>query len=308
MKKYFYLLLLLLPLNLTAQDKENEIHLLKNNFNNITVPFQLIENLIVIDNVVVNQKKGKVVFDTGNQSYFAANAEFFIEEIMEKNVYNKTDTAQGITGNMPTVYSIVVDSVMIGDFCFSAMDGVSFNMKPIRMALGKDFLGFIGYGIMKEVECAIDYKNKLLHLSRLDAEGNPVEKPLYNKKELFSFTSEKGSPIAQLYFGGKTLDFFLDTGAPKNSIDSGAVIGIDSNYLKFTGITDAVTGGDGGYMITNDAVMKQLSIKDDVFTNMPTNVYKFFNKSVSNATLGYPFFSQKIFVFNFKKNKIYITE
>ena len=320
MKKFLYLLALLVSFNsISAQinnsnntnnngyDSENETHLIKTNLNTVTLPFQLIENLIVID-VIVNQKKGKAVFDTGNQAYFAANSEYFVEEIVEKNASFRPDTATGISGNIPVVYNIKIDSLLMDDFCFSYFDAVAFNMSHIRKAIGKDLLGFIGFGVMKECEWAIDYRNKLIHIYRLDQDGNTLEKPSYNKKELFEFDAAKGSPIASLNFAGKNVNFFLDTGAPANSLDSNVISGIDTNYLSFTGLVDALSGGDGGYLITNVAVMKQLSIKDISFVNMPTNVYKFFGNSANNGTLGYPFFSQKLFIFNFKKNKIYINE
>ena len=314
MKKLLLLLLLILSVPVIAQNDFAQInpidrHLLKSNIYSVSLPFELVQNLIVIDNLVVNGRKGKFIFDTGNQASLVLNDVFFRSEIAtEINKQTLTDTARGITGNIPVVTNIKIDSLIMGDFIFAGFDAIAFNLEGVRSLIGRDFLGFIGYGILKEVEFAIDYKNKVVHIYRLNESGNPEEDPAYVKRELLDFSLEKGSMMANIYFGGKMIDFFLDTGAPKNSLDANLVKQLDQTYLSFTGLKDTITGGDGGSIITNDALMTQLAVKDITFEYMDTNVYPFPGNAGYKATLGYPFFKQKVFAVNYFKKKLYICE
>lgn len=292
-----------------SQQKENS-HLIKSYTYSITLPFEVVQNLIVIDNIIIDGRKGSFIFDTGNQAALVLNSVAFQAEILqEANRQTFTDTAKGITGNIPVTSNLKIDSLTIGnDFTFAGLDAVAFNLEYLRAAIGKNFLGFIGYGVLKEVEFAIDYNKKLIHIYRLNDTGNTIEETYYKRKTLLNFTVEKGSMMANVYFGGKMLNFFLDTGAPKNSLDASILQQLDKTYITFTGLKDTIIGGSGVPLETNDAIMTQLTIQENIFTNMSTNVYPFSGNAGYNATLGYPFFSQKVFAVNYKKRQLYICE
>lgn len=312
MRKFLFLFLSILCTNVFSQNSTEKVlknnHLIENGINIITVPFQLIQNFIVIDNITVNHLKGKFIFDTGNGAALMLNSEVFITEVSNAKKNNSADSGKGITGSFPVFNNLKIDSAVIGDFVFSGLNATAFNLDPIKNEIDKDLLGFIGYGIISEVEFIIDYDKKNILFYRLNDEGNPIETSTYIKKELLDFTIDNGSVIANISFGGKMLNFLFDTGALKNTLNSDFLPEIDKTYISFTGLKDTIGGADGTVLLSDDALMTQFRIKDTVFDNMATDVYSTHDNSKFDAILGYPFFKQKIFAFNYKKKKIYICK
>lgn len=309
MRKFLYLFLFVSTVNSFAQPKD-ENHLIKGYTYSITLPFELIQNLIVIDNIIIDGRKGSFIFDTGNQAALVLNSAAFQQEISQEiNKQSTTDTAKGITGNIPVTSSLKINSLTLGDdFTFAGLNAKAFNLEQVRIAIKRNLLGFIGYGVLREVEFAIDYNKKVIHIYRLDYNGNTLEEPFYKRKTLLNFTIDKGSMMAYIYFAGKQINFFLDTGAPKNSLDASLVKQLDQTYISFTGLKDTIIGGNGFPIVTDDALMTQMTIQDLIMTNMDTNVYPYPGNTGYSATLGYPFFSQKLFAVNYRKRQIYICE
>lgn len=311
MRKIFLLILILFTSAVYSQNK-NDNHLIKSFTYKISLPFELIQNLIVLNDITIDNKKGSFIFDTGNRAALVLNSAAFQYEIAEQmfsqNVFTN-DTAKGITGNIPVTYSLKIDSLTLApDFIFGGLDAVAFDLEHVRKGLGKNILGFIGYGVMREMEFAIDYEKKLLHLYRLDDNGNTLEDTFYKRKPLLNFTTDKGAILANLYFAGRMIDFFLDTGAPKNSINAAIVSQLDKSFISLTGLKDTVQGGDGGKIVTNDALMLSLTIQDEIFKSMNTNIYTYPANTNYNVTLGYPFFKQRLFAVNYVKRQLYICE
>lgn len=311
MRKFLLLqfFILISCINVFGQN-DNEIHLIKGYTYSTTIPFELVQNLIVIDSIIIDNRMGSFIFDTGNQSALVLNSAAFQEEIYQEiNKHSFTDTARGITGNIPVTSNIKIDSLTLTtDFTFAGLNAIAFNLEHVRKAIGRNFLGFIGYGVLREVEFIIDYNKKVIHLYRLDNNGETLEQPPYKRTPLLNFTVERGSMMSYIYFAGKQLNFFLDTGAPKNSIDARTAKELDQSFISYTGLKDTVTGGDGNSIITSDAMMLLLTVKDVQFTYMNTNIYNFPGNAGYNATLGYPFFSQKLLAVNYKKRQIYLCE
>ncbi len=314
MRKFLFSLFLFVLLassfNLFAQVNEDEIHLIKGYTYSTTIPFELVQNLIVIDSIVVDNRMGSFIFDTGNQASLVLNSVAFQPEIYQEiNKQSFTDTARGITGNIPVTTSIKIDSLTLAnDFTFAGLNAIAFNLEHVRKAIGRNFLGFIGYGVIREVEFIIDYNKKVIHIFRLDDNGNLLEQTPIKKTPILNFTVERGSMMAYIYFAGKQINFFLDTGAPKNSLDATLAKQLDQSFISYTGLKDTITGGDGNSIVTNDAMMLLLTVKDAQFTYMNTNIYNFPGNAGYNATLGYPFFSQKLLAVNYKKRQIYLVE
>lgn len=309
MRNFLSVLIFFSALNIFAQPKD-DIHLIKSYTYSTTLPFELVQDLILIDNIIIDGRKGSFIFDTGNQAALVLNSTFFPLEIYEAiNKNSNTDTAKGITGNIPVTSSIKIDSLTLtNDFTFAGLDAVAMNLDKLRPIFGKNFLGFIGYGVMRELEFAIDYNKKLIHFYRIDDGGNTLEQPIYKKKPFLNFTLEKGSIMAYIYFAGKMLNFFLDTGAPKNSLDKTLLPQLDQNYISLTGLKDTVAGANSIVIISDDALMKQFSIEDFVFDYMNTDIFYFTPGTGYNAILGYPFFKQKMFIFNYKTRQLSIAE
>jgi len=309
MRKFFLLLFLITAINVFSQPKD-ETHLIKSYTYKTTLPFELVQNLIVLDNIYINGRRGSFVFDTGNQSALVLNSTAFQTEVFESvSRQSFTDTAKGITGNIPVTTSIKIDSLTLtNDFTFASLNAVAINLDKLKPTFGKNFLGFIGYGIMRELEFAIDYNKKVIHLFRIDANGNTLEQPDYKKKPFLNFTLDKGSIMANIYFGGKMLNFMLDTGAPQNSLNSALLPQLDKTNISFTGLKDTVEGVNSTVIIADNALMQGFSIQDMVFDYMDTNIFPFMGNATTDAILGYPFFKQKMFIFNYRTRQIFITE
>ncbi|MBS1492332.1 MAG: aspartyl protease family protein [Bacteroidetes bacterium] len=309
MRKFSILLFFISAANIFSQPKD-ETHLIKSYTYSATLPFELVQNLILINNININGRTGSFIFDTGNQAALVLNSSVFQQEVYESvNRQTFTDTAKGITGNIPVSTNIKIDSLTLtSDFTFASLDAVAFNLDKLKPVFGKNFLGFIGYGVLRELEFAIDYNKKAIHIFRIDATGNTLEQPAYKKKPFLNFTLDKGSIMANIYFAGKMLNFFLDTGAPQNSLDATLLPQLDKNYFSFTGLKDTVESANNTVILADNALMQQFSVQDFVFDYMDTNVFPFPGNATYNGILGYPFFKQKMFVFNYRTRQIFITE
>ncbi len=309
MRKLLILLFFVFTASVFSQPND-ETHLIKSYTYHTTLPFELVQDLILLNNIAINGRVGSFIFDTGNQAALVVNSAAFPLEIFESvNNQSNSDTAKGITGNIPVSTSIKIDSLTLtNDFTFAGLNAVAINLEKLKPTFGRNFMGFIGYGIMRELEFAIDYNKKLIHIFRIDDKGNTLEQPAYKKKPFLNFTLNKGSIISNIFFAGKMLNFMLDTGAPNNSLDATILPQLDKNYFSFTGTKDTVKSVNDAVIIADEVMMMQFSVQDFVFDYMDTNVFPFMGNATYNGVLGYPFFKQKMFVFNYKTRQIFITE
>ncbi|MBN8570779.1 MAG: hypothetical protein J0M18_14220 [Ignavibacteria bacterium] len=309
MRKLLILLFFVFAASVFSQPND-EVHLIKSYTYHTTLPFELVQDLILLNNIAINGRVGSFIFDTGNQAALVLNSTEFPLEIFESvNRQSNTDTAKGITGNIPVSSSIKIDSLTLtNDFTFAGLNAIAMNLERLKSTFGRNFLGFIGYGVMRELEFAIDYNKKVIHFYRIDEYGNTLEQPFYKKKPFLNFTLAKGSIMANIYFAGKMLNFFLDTGAPNNSLNSTLLPQLNKDYISFTGLKDTVQSVNSTIILADNALMQGLSVQEIVFDYMDTNIFPFPGNAGYDAILGYPFFKQKMFIFNYKTRQIFTTE
>ena len=98
MRKLLILLFFVFAANVFSQPND-ETHLIKSYTYHTTLPFELVQDLILLNNIAINGRVGSFIFDTGNQAALVVNSAAFPLEIFESvNNQSNSDTAKGITG------------------------------------------------------------------------------------------------------------------------------------------------------------------------------------------------------------------
>src|SRR5687768_12657525 len=183
------------------------------NVNTIYIPFGLIGRLIVVQ-ASVNEIAGNFIFDTGSERLLL-NKDYITSPPNSRLV-----TALGNTGGLQAtekrVDSLFLDQLFIPDLLAHVVD-----LDHIEIKKNTKVIGILGYNVFKDFEILIDFPNSRLRLSRIDKNGNRIDKklPWELPTDSLSFEMAKHFIILKAVVNTVTINMILDSGAELNLID-----------------------------------------------------------------------------------------
>ncbi len=160
--KFFKLFFVFLFVSqLSAQKSQFE---LKANFSHVSIPFRLVDNLIIVK-ASINRTPVNLIFDTGVSQTILINIKS-LDSLSFKSVKKKNFTGIGIDN--PVIPGLVTtdNDLQLSGKIFNRkakiflITGVEFNFQE---HLGIDINGFIGGELIKDYIVLVDYQNKKLH-------------------------------------------------------------------------------------------------------------------------------------------------
>jgi predicted aspartyl protease len=286
-------------------------YFIKGNRSQVTVPFQVHNNLIVVD-VILNEKLPlKFIVDTGLRT--ALLTDRLYTDMLDVN-YSRTIPIVGADGNI-IVDAYVVNNVTLGFRGFTGMG-------QTILALGEDFLelknymgidvhGIIGYELFNRYIIQIDYDNLIMTFYE-PGEFTPnrrfqaLDMPIIGSKPYVhaSVRQKNNQTVSGL--------FLLDTGASLAvSLDQEAD---DSIYIpepKVNVSLGRAIGGDleGALSRSNALNLGELQFKD-VLTSYPDagEYYDLLKVEGRIGSIGGNIFARSQVVFDYFSQKLYITK
>lgn len=286
-------------------------YFIKGNRSQVTVPFQVHNNLIVVD-VILNEKLPlKFIVDTGLRT--ALLTDRLYTDMLDVN-YSRTIPIVGADGNV-IVDAYVVNNVSLG---FRGLTGKGQTI----LALGEDFLelknymgidvhGIIGYELFNRYIIEIDYDNFLMTFYEPDAFSperrfEALDMPIIGSKPYVkaSLRQKNNTIVSGL--------FLLDTGASLAvSLDREADEAI---YLPEPNVNvnlGRAIGGDlEGYLSRSNAfTIGEMEFKE-VLTSYPDagEYYDLLKVEGRIGSVGGNIFARSRVVFDYFSQKLYIAK
>lgn len=273
------------------------------------IPFKLIDNLIVIEAELLNQK-GNFIIDTGSETLILNQAHFKTRP----SLISKSRSTSGVIDIIDNPLEKRLREFIIQDLILKDKDSDVINLSHIEASKKIHLLGIIGYNILKDYEVFIDMYLNQITLSRVDSEGKKLDPRDYLEKiiDTVDFKLKRHTIVLEAYVDDQKLKFALDTGAEYNQLNKRTNKKI-LNYF-YTSHRMMLLGASGSKIEVLAGKLYRVKLSDKIYfapmETMLTNLNQMneaFGTSV-DGVLGYEFFRQQRTIINYQKEKLYFVE
>jgi len=273
------------------------------------IPFKLIDNLIVIQAELLDQK-GNFIIDTGSETLILNKAHF------------KARTTHMMTSRRTSGVIDIVDNPLekrlqefiIKDLIVSDKNSDVIDLSHIETSKKIHLLGIIGFDILKDYEVFIDMYLNQITLSRVDSKGKRLDPREYLETiiDTINFKLKRHTIVVDTYVNNQKLKFGLDTGAEYNQLNKRT----SKKNLKYFYPSKRVmlVGASGKKIEVLAGKLYRVKLSDKIFfapmETMLTNLNQMneaFGTSL-DGILGYEFFRQQRIIINYQKEKLYFVK
>lgn len=192
--------------------------------NYMSIPFQLINGLIVIEAEIDNEV-GNYIFDTGAE-----------ELILNKEAGSGKTLFSSINGDINTS-EVNINLLKIGNLTHSKFKAYAADLSSMQSYLNMTLHGIIGCELLLPKQVRINFFTKTIELS------DRFDLTLDNQKAV-SFSIVDGVPVFPVTINGKQYQFGFDTGATMHVLDSRLYDELKSSLFD-TGLDTYVSTGTG---------------------------------------------------------------
>lgn len=277
---------------------------------NITrIPFKLVDHLIVIEAELINQK-GNFIIDTGSESLILNKTHFEGDKSL-KNTHKQTAGVIDFIDNPleKQLHKFIIKDLVIQNKFTDVID-----LTHIELSKKIHLLGIIGFDILKDYEVFIDLHLNQITLSKIDANGNKLDKIGYLEKIIDSvdFKLKKHSIIIEATVNNQKLKFGLDTAAEYNQLNKKVHKHVLKEYFPKRRLQ--LVGASGKKVEVLAGKLYRVKLTDSIyFGPMQTILSNLSNMNHAFGTrldgiLGYEFFKQQRTIINYKKEKLYFVK
>ncbi|CAL2093205.1 hypothetical protein [Tenacibaculum sp. 190524A05c] len=272
------------------------------------IPFKLVDRLIVIEGKIKG-KNGNFIIDTGSESLIL-NKVHFTTYPFEKEKKNTS----GILDDVDNLFEKNIKKLSLKHISIQNKRSDIIDLSHIEKSKKIKLLGIIGFDVLKDYEVFIDLYLNQITLTKIDENGNTLNKKVYLEKivDTINFKLKKHTITLKGYIGREEVTFGLDSGAEFNQINKR--IGrralkhfYPKKRVKLIGASKKqieVLYGNLFRVKLNDKTY--FGPMKTMLTNL-NNMNKAFGTSL-DGILGYEFFAQKRVIINYKKEKLYFIK
>ena len=270
------------------------------------IPFKLIDHLIVVEAELLD-KKGDFIIDTGSETLILNKVHFPSNYIKKRK---DTETA-GILQRIDNPIERHLKQLTLKDFSLKNKSSDVIDLSHIEKAKNMKLLGIIGYSILKDYEVFVDLYLNQITLTKIDTQGNKLDKKVYAEKivDSIDFRLKNHTIILNCTVNDQKLKFGLDTAAEFNQINKNS----DKEVLKyFIPKKQLNLVGAGNRKIKVMAgKLHRVKLSETIYFGPMLTVLTNLNKMNEafgtdlDGVLGYEFFAQKRTIINYKKEKLY---
>ncbi|WP_053977185.1 retropepsin-like aspartic protease [Mangrovimonas xylaniphaga] len=273
------------------------------------IPFQLIDNLIVVKAELMG-KKGNFIIDTGSEALILNKVHF-----PQKYAHNrKRQEMTGVVSIIDNPFERKLNSFVIENLVLENQTSDIIDLSHIETSKKMKLLGVIGYSILKDYEIFVDLYLNQITLSKTDNKGVKLDPRGYLEKIVDSvgFKLKNHTIVVNASINGQPLTFGVDTAAEVNQINNKASRKALKYFhpkgrLMLTGASNKqieVLAGNLHRVKLSETVY--LGPMQTIVTNLD-NLNKAFGTTL-DGILGYEFFKQKRTIINYKKEKLYFVQ
>ncbi|WP_053991248.1 retropepsin-like domain-containing protein [Mangrovimonas sp. TPBH4] len=273
------------------------------------IPFQLIDNLIVVKAELLGQK-GNFIIDTGSEALILNNVHFPAKYAHNK----KRQKMSGVVSIIDNPFERKLNSFVIENLVMENQTSDVIDLSHIETSKKIKLLGVIGYSILKDYEVFVDLYLNQITLSKTDNNGTKLDPRGYLEKIVDSvgFQLKNHTIVVNASINGHPLTFGVDTAAEVNQINHKAPRKALKYFLPKGRIL--LTGASNRQIEVLAGNLHRVKLSKSVYlgpmqtilTNLD-NLNKAFGTSL-DGILGYEFFKQKRTIINYKKEKLYFVQ
>ncbi len=272
------------------------------------IPFKLIDHLIVVEAELLDQK-GNFIIDTGSETLILNKVHF-------KNFdsyFKKPKETSGVLNLVDNPLERQLKKFVIKNLTMTNKTSDVIDLSHIEKIKKIRLLGIIGYNILKDYEVFIDMHLNQITLSKVDLNGNTLDKNLYLEKiaDSIDFKLKSHTIVLEALVNNHKLSFGLDTAAEYNQLNKNT----SKKVLKFFHPMRRLTlsGASGDLIEVLVGKLGRVKLKDAILfapmATVLTNLNKMneaFGTSL-DGIMGYEFFKQKRTIINYQKEKLYFV-
>lgn len=270
------------------------------------IPFKLVDHLIVVE-AQIHGQNGNFIIDTGSETMILNKVHF-------KNLYKhqkKDNQSFGVLEAIDNPYEKQIKDFVLQNFKLESLKSDVINLSHIEKSKKIKLLGIIGYSVLKDYEVFVDLYLNQITLSKVNKDGNKLDKKVYIEKIVDSLNfSLKNHTITLVgNINNKKVTFGLDTAAEFNQISKN----LNKEILKYFTPKKRLTLIDASNNKKEVIAGKLHRVKlsetiyfgpmDTVLTNL-RGINQAFGTDL-DGVLGYEFFKQKRTIINYQKEKLY---
>lgn len=280
----------------------------KINEHTVRIPIKLIDHLLVIEAELLG-KSGNFIIDTGSRHLILNKIHFPLDyPFMEKR-----EETSGVISSIDRplerkVRNFYIEGLNLKDKVSDVID-LSHLEKAKRMNL----LGIIGFNVLKDYEIFIDLYLNQVTISKVDKQGNKLDKKVFLEKitDSIDFTLRDHTILLSGNIAGKKMAFVLDSAAEVNQVNKSTNKKALENFIPSKRLK--LTGASGKEIEVLAGKLHRVKLNDRIYFGpmftILTNLSKMENAFgvKVDGVLGYEFFKQKRTIINYKKEKLYFV-
>lgn len=271
------------------------------------IPFKVIDNLIIIEAELLNQK-GNFIIDTGSEALILNAAHF------KSGTTSKSRQTSGVLDVIDNPLEKRLREFTINNLIITGKNSDVINLSHIEKSKKIHLLGIIGYDILKDYELFIDMHLNQITLSRVDSKGIKYDTREFLETiiDTVDFKLKKHTIVLETYINNQKFSFGLDSGAEYNQINKRTSKKILNYFYPSKRLMLVGASGRKIEVLAGKLYRVKLSDKiyfapmETIMTNM-NQMKEAFGTSL-DGILGYEFFRQQRTIINYKKEKLYFVK
>lgn len=268
----------------------------------IRLPFDVVGGLVVVRNLVLDERRGDFVLDTGNSFGLVVEATAFTGRL-------RPALTRGLSATGLTDLSLLsVRRFRFGSTTYTNLTAAATSLATLRRLVGPSLLGLIGYELLREYEVVLDYAHHRLTCYPLTASG---QRP-FARLDSLAFSVVRGKPLVTGYIGTIPVRWLLDTGSGTNHLNQALSRTLPAaDQPRVTG-TDQIWGTAGLAQVVRQAILPRLQLGATEWKGMLVALTTLARPSSGRplpyqGILGYPFLSQDSLVsFHYGRRQFYV--
>lgn len=263
-----------------------------------TSDFVAVGNLMFVKGSV-NGRSGYFLFDTG-ASGLLLNAKYFKAQPGDGV---PTGIAGSVSGIRRRLGRAEVQSLQWGGLKMGGVTGELREFSLLEKPAIAPLLGAISYEEVKDCAVSIDWRTRKIQIFATNADGSKKVRAGGPAPDVsFSFPMFSHVPMIKVGIGEKEYSLLLDTGAETNMLPDKLAL---DGHFKPQGLVKISDGTAASGSTGLAGVVKEVSLGDAVFRNVPFTIYR--TPYLSNkGFLGAPLLQQGRWEINFRSRQISI--
>ncbi|MGB2273833.1 MAG: hypothetical protein ACPH2K_05615 [Flavicella sp.] len=268
----------------------------------IQVPFEMVEKLIVVE-VALEGVKRKFILDTGSPKVIL-NGKYFPTDSKGSFISN----VKGVNDQNINVHTKKVSELDFYGISTKDTELMVMDLSHLKVDLGFEFYGLIGYEIIRDYDLIFDYEKKLLTLIAPDYyetyKNTHLSKAVL---EVVPMQQIGHIPVVETKVGDNLLKLGIDCGAEVDLFDVSLYDQVQQQLSNLG--TEELKGAQKNVEIVTQGVINNLSIGQKQFSSIPT-LFKditHLNSSLDakiDGLLGYPILSKQRTLISFRRNEL----